>query len=117
MLKFLVDECTGVKVSEALSDDGYPADYVGEFMKGAKDKRILQKALEENRILITNDKDFGEIIYREGKPHAGVLLLRLEKDFPTNRISTIKNIIEEFDEETLKGNFIVASEKGVRIRR
>ncbi len=62
MLKFLVDECTGAKVSDALSEDGFSAEYVGRVMKGAKDERVLQKALEEDRILITNDKDFGEII-------------------------------------------------------
>ncbi|KXB04634.1 hypothetical protein AKJ50_02190 [candidate division MSBL1 archaeon SCGC-AAA382A13] len=116
MLKFLVDECTGAKVSDALSKDGFSAEYVGRIMKGARDERVLQKALEEEKILITNDKDFGEIIYRKGKPHAGVILLRLEKDFPEDRISTIRSIIEELDRETLNQKFIVASEKGVRVR-
>lgn len=116
MLKFLVDECTGAKVSDALSDDKFSVKYVGRIMLGAKDKRVLEKAHEEDRVLVTNDKDFGEIIYRRGKPHAGVILLRLEKDLPSNRISVIRNIIEEFDKETLKRNSIVASEKGIRIR-
>lgn len=39
-------------------------------------------------------------LYRKGKPHAGVILLRLEKDFPEDRISTIRSIIEELDRET-----------------
>ena len=50
---------------------------VYEQSRGADDDSILQRAYAENRILITNDKDFGELIYRGKKLHRGVILLRL----------------------------------------
>jgi len=41
------------------------------------DKDIIVKDYIEKRVIITNDKDFGEMVYRTGKTHAGVILLRL----------------------------------------
>ena len=51
-MKFIVDECTGMAVAE--------------IMPQAEDHTILTKAVKEGRILITNDKDFGELIFRRG---------------------------------------------------
>ncbi len=53
---------------------------VYEQSRGADDDSILQRAYAENRILITNDKDFGELIYRGKKLHRGVILPRLEDE-------------------------------------
>lgn len=80
-----------------------------------KDIEILDIALREKRILVTNDKDFGELIIRKKLSHCGVVLLRLEKDNPKKRIDVIKDAIDRF-EEKIKGRFLVASEKGLRIR-
>lgn len=76
----------------------------------------MNVAYRQRRILITNDKDFGFLIIRKRKKYKGVILLRLRKDSPLNRIKIIKSLINTFGEK-LKGKFIIASEKGVRIRR
>ena len=52
-------------------------------------KDILRKASEENWILITNDKGFGERIYRERHPHRGVVLLRLDDERAANKTKTL----------------------------
>ncbi len=77
-MKFLVDECTGPSVATWLQDNGYEVFSVYEDARGAEDDIILQKAFEENWVLITNDKDFGDKVYRNGRLHKGVILLRLE---------------------------------------
>ena len=48
--------------------------------RGIDDDTIIQKALEENWILLTNDKDFGEKVFRDSRLHRGVILLRLEDE-------------------------------------
>lgn len=82
---------------------------------GIKDTDVLNIALKEGRILITNDKDFGELIYKKKLPHSGLILLRLDEDTASNRIIIVKNIIDKFG-EGIKDKFIEASEKGLRIR-
>jgi predicted nuclease of predicted toxin-antitoxin system len=54
-----VDESTGAEVSEKLKQMGFDSLSVIEIMKGAEDIEIIKRAKKENRIIVTNDKDFG----------------------------------------------------------
>ena len=80
------------------------------------DEIVLEKAVKEDRVLITNDKDFGEIIFRRKKHSKGVILLRLNADKPENRLKFLLYVIEKIGTE-LRGKFLVVSEAGVRIRK
>ncbi len=73
-MRFLVDECTGPAVAEWLRGQGYEVFSVYDEARGLNDDAIIQKAFTENWILITNDKGFGEKIYREKRSHRGVIL-------------------------------------------
>lgn len=79
-MRFLVDECIGPAVAEWLRVQGYEVFSVYDEARGWDDDAIIRKAFTENWILITNDKDFGEKIYRGGQPHRGVILLRLDDE-------------------------------------
>ncbi len=68
-MRFLVDECTGPAVAEWLRNQKHEVFSVFEEARGMDDDDIILKALEENWILITNDKDFGEKVYRDGRLH------------------------------------------------
>jgi predicted nuclease of predicted toxin-antitoxin system len=85
-MKFLVDECTGPSVAAWLRDNGHEVFSVYEDARGVEDDIILQKAFEENWVLITNDKDFGDKVYRNGGLHKGVILLRLEDERALSKI-------------------------------
>ena len=71
--------------------------------------------MSERRILITNDKDFGELVFRSGKAHHGVLLLRLHDESSASRVRVVKVVLENHADR-LAGHFIVATEGRVRIR-
>ncbi|NOZ58334.1 MAG: hypothetical protein GXO66_01955, partial [Euryarchaeota archaeon] len=77
---------------------------------------VLKLAESEERILITNDKDFGELIYRLNKPSSGVILLRLKKDTPKARIEYVSSLLHS-KAESLEGKFVVLTEMGYRIRK
>ena len=62
-MRFLVDECTGPTVAQWLRDQAHEVLSVHEEARGMVDDDILDKAHDEERILITNDKDFGEKVY------------------------------------------------------
>ncbi len=114
-MRYIVDECTGHRVAIWLRSEGHDVFSVYESARGWDDNAILQKSVLENRILITNDKDFGDKVYRDQMPHKGIILLRLEDDRVINRIAILKKVIR-FYEERLINHFIVVTEKRIRIR-
>lgn len=69
----------------------------------------------EERIVVTNDKDFGEMVFRSGEVHRGVLLLRLDDESPANRVQVVASVLKEYATR-LPDHFTVATEKKVRIR-
>ena len=115
-LKFLVDESSGKKLFIFLLDKGFDVKFVTEIMPQASDKDVLQFAEKEDRVLITNDKDFGELIFRLGRPSSGIVFLRLKKDSPQNRQKYVDNIIGHYGSQ-LRNNFIVVTDNQVRVRK
>jgi len=88
---------------------------VGDIERGLDDVSILEQAYSEGRVLITNDKDFGELVYRKRNPHQGVVLLRLRLDSASNRVDVLKKLIQLHESE-IAAKFVVATETQVRIR-
>jgi predicted nuclease of predicted toxin-antitoxin system len=115
-MRFLVDECTGPRLAEWLSREGYEVFSVYDLARGTEDDYLIQKAFEEDWILITNDKDFGKLIYREGRPHRGVVFLRLRDEVFANKIAVMKTLLEEYSER-LADQFVVVTESRVRFSR
>jgi predicted nuclease of predicted toxin-antitoxin system len=114
-MKFMVDESAGTAVAEYLRGAGHDVFPVAEGMPQADDQHVLAHAMNERRILITNDKDFGELVFRSGHGHHGVLLLRLRDESPANRVRVVKAVLEQWADR-LVGCFTVAREGGIRIR-
>ena len=115
-MRFLVDESTGPAVASWLRAEGHDVLSVFDSMRGADDDVVLRTAYSENRILITNDKDFGEKVYRERRPHKGVILLRLDDERTPSKINTLRRLLAQHVDQ-LADNFVVATETRVRLAR
>lgn len=113
-MRFIVDECTGSKVSKWLRDANYEVFSVFDEVRGMTDDEVLTKALIENWILITNDKDFGEMIFRERRTHNRIIFLRLEDERAANKIKVLEQLLENYAEK-LPEQFITVTETKVRI--
>src|SRR3990167_1737523 len=113
-MKFLVDECVGPSVARWLVKNGYDAISIYDGLAGIDDNSVIEKALLENRILITSDKDFGDMVFKDKKPHCGITLLRLADEKPVHKISILKTILDQHLQD-LFGNFVVVTEKTIRI--
>jgi predicted nuclease of predicted toxin-antitoxin system len=111
-MRFLVDECTGKRFAELLRIEGYDVVFAGEELQSVSDDAILKFCEMENRILITDDKDFGELVFRVGRPAKGVILLRISPS-PEKRMNAIKMLLERYD---VKNKFIVLEEDVIRSR-
>jgi predicted nuclease of predicted toxin-antitoxin system len=99
MPRFLVDESSGKRLFIALKQNNYDVLSVAQIMPGASDPEVLEFAEKENRILITNDKDFGELIYRLNKSSSGVILLRLKIDNSQNRIKYLFYVLNNYSDK------------------
>ena len=115
-MRFLVDECTGPAVAKWLREQGYEVFSVYDEARGLDDDTIVRKAFTEGWILITNDKDFGEKIYREGQPHRGVILLRLDDERAATKIRVLQRLLQNYGDQ-LSDRFVVVSETKVRFAR
>lgn len=115
-MRFLVDECIGPAVACWLRAQGHEVFSVYEEARGLEDDAVISKANTENWILITGDKDFGAKVYRERRPHKGMVLLRLEDERTTNKIEVLRRLLEGYADQ-LAGRFVVVTERQVRFAR
>ena len=113
-MKFLVDECTGPAVAHWLRLQGHEVFSVYEEARGLDDEALIRKAFIENWILITNDKEFGEKVYRERHPHRGLILLRLSDERAFMKIKILQQLLEGHRDQ-LSGQYIVVTETKLRI--
>lgn len=112
-MRFLVDECTGSRVATWLAENGHEVYSVYDEARGSTDNEILTKAYAETWILITNDKDFGELIFREHRPHHGVVFLRLDDERSSAKISALEKLLENHAER-IPDRFVVVTDSQVR---
>ena len=114
-MRFVVDESTGFAVAHFLQNDGHDVIVIAELMPQADDFDILEYACREERIVVTNDKDFGELIFRSGRPYYGVILLRLQDERTQNRLRVMDLLLEQYVEH-LPNHFTVVTDQNVRFR-
>ena len=115
-MRFIVDECAGPAVARWLRQQQHEVFSVYEEARGMDDDDIVRKAFAENRIVVTNDKDFGEKVFRERWRHRGVILLRLEDERAPRKIETLKRLLERYADR-LADQFVVVTETTVRFAR
>ena len=115
-MRFLVDECTGSAVASWLRDQNHEVFSVFDEARGIDDDDIIRKAIDEQWILITNDKDFGDKVYRDGRLHRGVILLRLEDERAASKIRILSCLLEAYSDR-IPNSFLVVTERQVRFAR
>jgi len=99
-----------------LREEGHDVIYIAEEAPSIKDEKIIQLALKENRILITNDKDFGELVFHYGNITSGIILIRSKDKRFQKKLELVKQVLKEIKNK-ISGNFIVVNENGIRIKK
>lgn len=112
-MRFLVDESTGKRLAQLLSQE-HDVVFVGDWFHSATDEQVLAFAQKQKRILITDDKDFGELVFRRQKPAFGVILLRVVSGSAQTRFQLLKQLLKRVQ---LRNKFVVLTETGIRIRK
>ena len=115
-MNLLADESIEGQVVQRLRSEGHSIEWIAEIAPGASDAEVLAMAATTGRVLLTSDKDFGELIFGRSQPHAGVLLLRLRGLSTTDRSRIVVEAIRASGRD-LAGAFVVVTPDAVRLRR
>ena len=111
----VADESVDFGIVKLLRAESINVLAIAEEHSGITDFKVLEFAVKRNALLITEDKDFGELAFRLKYKHKGILLIRLSDIPRKERIKTVQEIILEHAEK-LKGNFSVLNSQGLRIK-
>ncbi len=114
---FLIDVGVGRAVEERLIQRGYDVKAIRSLDPRMADLDIIRLAASERRIVLTMDKDFGELVFHAGEPHAGVLLLRMEDASSTKKVAAVEYILDHYGDAIRRGGFCVYQHGRLRIRR
>ncbi len=94
---------------------GHDVLWIREAAPGSSDARVLDRAISENRILITFDKDFGDLVFRErAKAPPGIILFRIAQNSSTALATKMKAIIGTRSDWS--GHYCVVDEGSIRMR-
>lgn len=115
-MRFLADESCDFAVVRSLRAAGHDVLAIGELSPRLEDPAVLALAVREDRVLLTEDKDFGRLVYADRRATGGVVLLRFPARARGDLARTVVQLVERRG-ETLKGRFVIAQPGRVRIRR
>jgi len=114
MSQFLANENVISEAVELARQNGIDVAWVAEIAQGAEDDAVLELALGESRVLVTLDKDFGEMAFRQGKnATCGIVLLRPRLRDPGYVAKFMLSVLTQ--SINWKGNFCVAREGRMRV--
>lgn len=115
-MKFLADENFPRPALEALRKAGWDMFSIAESRPGISDDEFIALCTDQQRVLLTFDKDFGELVFRRGLSAAsGVVLFRIIPESPAEAVGVALALVES--QPDLAGTFCVVTRDRIRVRR
>jgi predicted nuclease of predicted toxin-antitoxin system len=115
-MRFVVDESTDARLAAHLTRLGHDVTLIAQnYRPGLPDHEVLAIAHQEERILITDDRDFGELVFRHQQAHAGVIYFRLNTTVLDVRIARLDEVLRYHLDAP--DQFLVVTDRSIRVRR
>lgn len=115
-MNFLVDESVDRQFVDSLRQDNHFVLYVAEMEPGISDESVLNLANQRDALLVTADKDFGEMVFRQLRISCGVVLIRLAGLLPETKGEIVTSLMRKYGTEIVH-SFTVVTPNAIRIRR
>lgn len=115
-MRFLADESCDFRVVRALRAAGHDVTAIIEVTPGADDGAVIDMAVRDQRVFLTEDADFGQLVYAAGKPTAGVILLRFPTAARAHLPTFVVSVVAEHAER-LSEHFVVLQPGRIRLSR
>ncbi|MCS7305672.1 MAG: DUF5615 family PIN-like protein [Thermoguttaceae bacterium] len=114
-MKIVADENVDQPIVMRLQQDHHQVWYVPEMAPALPDEAVLEFANRQQAILLTADKDFGELVFRQAAVHQGVVLLRLAGLTPAQKAELASRVFASYGHQ-MEGRFTVIESTSLRIR-
>ena len=114
-MRWLSDECVDAGLISRLRGAGHDVVYIAEVASGATDVEVIRRAHNEGRLLLTEDKDFGELVFRRRAAVPGLVLLRIFSERRLVKWMRLEAAVEQFGDR-LFGRYVVIEEGRFRSR-
>jgi predicted nuclease of predicted toxin-antitoxin system len=114
-VRWLADECIAASLVASLRQSGHDVLYVTEYAAGLHDANVVDLAMREQRLLLTEDKDFGDLVFRRGRAAAGIVLMRIASENPRLQAKRLATAIDQYGDR-LFGQYLVIEEGRFRSR-
>lgn len=115
-MRFLIDESCDAAIAEGLRKSGHDVVAVAESFPGAPDARVISVAVGDSRVLVTEDKDFGQLVFASGHGHGGVILLRYPHPLAAHMVTRLLDSVGRYGER-VHGCFVVVQPGKTRFIR
>jgi len=115
-MRFLADECCDFVLAKALRAAGHDVRTTREVCPGAEDSFVGDLAVREKRILLTEDKDFGQLVFAQGRGMVGIVFLRYPHECRDRVSRTLTELVRTM-RERLAGSFVTVQPGRIRIGR
>jgi predicted nuclease of predicted toxin-antitoxin system len=115
-VNFVADEGVDQQIVARLREEGHSVWYIVETGPGALDEDVLELANRKGAILLTADKDFGEMVFRQRRLTEGVIFIRLAGQSQNRKAEIAVSTIKRHGEELFRA-FSVITPGGIRIRK
>lgn len=112
--RFLADVNVEKKVIEFLVNRGFDVKWLPDFDAALSDEALLGIGRNEKRILITNDKDFGELVFLQKKLTTGIVLIRVKGHIVDRKVALLETLLENHGDKLLN-HFIILTNEKIRI--
>lgn len=112
-MQFLADVNIERRIVLHLRSAGYDVLWIPEYDCRMTDTALLDRAVQEQRIVITNDKDFGNLIFLQRKAAVGVILFRIDDQNVRVKITILKNMLLRYQDKFV-GHFVTIARKRIR---
>jgi predicted nuclease of predicted toxin-antitoxin system len=114
-MRWLADECVDAGVVNALRNTGHDVLYIAEASAGLADPQVIALAEAEGRVFLTEDKDFGELVFRFRLVVPGLVLLRIDPTRSHLKSPRLAAVISQIG-DGLVGSYAVVTETRTRLR-
>ena len=112
-IKFIADVNVEKAIIDHLIRKKYNVKWIADFDCEILDEELLNLADSEKRILITNDKDFGELVFLQKRISIGIVLLRVKGQKAQDKIKLFNKLLQKYPDKLI-GHFVVLSKKKFR---
>lgn len=115
-MKLLLDANISIRTVLQLRKEGFDVTSIQELNPNETDTKILARAFKQKMVVITYDKDFGDLVFRDHLKHSGVIILRTRNETWKSQVETIKQFFQKIKIPEISSHVWIVTDKDIRKR-